>query len=249
MKLYGISYDSVEALQKFAVKHGITFPLLSDEGSRVIRETGILNTLIQPEDEPKGFYGIPFPGTFVTDARGVVTEKFFFDKYATRESAGTLLGSALGKLLAPEGAAAGAYQDNQAKVSAFLTDPVLRTEVESLVVVRIAMAPGLHIYGEPLPEGFIPTRVTVRAEGARIGAARYPPTKEFDFPALQVKLPVWEGVTEVRVPVTLGRVAKDAPSLPVEVEVRYQACSDRLCYPPKTAKLTLQAPVAGLVGR
>lgn len=249
IKLYAISYDPVEALKKFAAKNGIEFPLLSDQGSRVIREFGILNTLIQPDDEPKGFYGIPFPGTYVTDAQGRVTQKFFNEKYATRQSAGVLLGTALGKVLQPEGADPGGYQDKQVTITAFLADAVLRTEVESAVIIRLEMAPGLHVYGEPLPEGFIPTTVQVQAEGARIGPPRYPKTKSLAFPALGVTLPVWEGVGEIRVPITLGRVEKNAGPLPVAVEVRYQACSDRLCYPPKTARLTLNAPVAGLVGR
>jgi len=35
--LFAISYDAVETLAAFAAKHGITYPLLADAGSRVIR--------------------------------------------------------------------------------------------------------------------------------------------------------------------------------------------------------------------
>ena len=35
--IFGISYDSVEILAAFAEKRGITYPLLSDEGSQTIR--------------------------------------------------------------------------------------------------------------------------------------------------------------------------------------------------------------------
>ena len=38
-----ISYDSPDILKSFATRRGITFPLLSDEGSKVIRSFGILN--------------------------------------------------------------------------------------------------------------------------------------------------------------------------------------------------------------
>jgi hypothetical protein len=41
--LFAISYDAVDALAAFSQRYGITFPLLSDAGSRVIRELGMLN--------------------------------------------------------------------------------------------------------------------------------------------------------------------------------------------------------------
>ena len=101
--VYGISYDPQEALKSFSDRYGITYDLLSDVGSVVIRRFGILNTLIDPEDPRAGdFYGIPFPGTYVADEFGVVTEKFFSRHYATRESAGTILDKALGKVLLHE---------------------------------------------------------------------------------------------------------------------------------------------------
>ena len=68
--------------------------LLSDVDSAVVHEFGILNTLISPDDAEqaagRGFYGVPFPGVYVTDENGVVTDKFFHRHYATRESAGSI---------------------------------------------------------------------------------------------------------------------------------------------------------------
>ena len=40
-----ISYDSEEVLADFANRRGITFPLLSDDDSSVIRAFGIYNTV------------------------------------------------------------------------------------------------------------------------------------------------------------------------------------------------------------
>ncbi|MEE9279893.1 MAG: redoxin domain-containing protein [Myxococcota bacterium] len=68
IKLYAVSYDEPAALAEFAKHHGITFPLLADRGSRVIRRYGILNTFVTREQVP--FYGIPFPGTYLVDERG-----------------------------------------------------------------------------------------------------------------------------------------------------------------------------------
>ena len=93
-----ISYDSEEVLADFSQRRNITFPLLSDHDSRVITEYGLLNTVVAEAlgpgaEDPDivtdvGKYvsvfgvedemaGMAFPGTFVLDATGRVTERFF----------------------------------------------------------------------------------------------------------------------------------------------------------------------------
>ncbi len=74
--LAAISYDSPEVLKQFAARAHITFPLLSDADSAVIRRYAILNDTVA-KGTPQ--YGIPYPGTYVLDARGAVTGKFFED--------------------------------------------------------------------------------------------------------------------------------------------------------------------------
>ncbi len=67
-KLYAISYDDVAALEAFAEARGITYDLLADEGSADIRQFGMLNHYVGPEEVP--FHGIPFPGTYLVDEDG-----------------------------------------------------------------------------------------------------------------------------------------------------------------------------------
>ncbi|CAN5557990.1 hypothetical protein BH09PLA1_BH09PLA1_17190 [soil metagenome] len=84
-----ISYDSVEVLAKFAGKRQITFPLLSDAGSKTIRAYGILNP------DGKGMAeGIPYPGTFLIDKQGVIRAKIFVDGYRERHSTDELIKAA-----------------------------------------------------------------------------------------------------------------------------------------------------------
>ena len=47
--LVAISYDSPETLKKFADSRGITFPLISDPGSAIIKRYGILNEQQDPK--------------------------------------------------------------------------------------------------------------------------------------------------------------------------------------------------------
>jgi peroxiredoxin len=85
----GISYDSVEVLAKFADKKMITFPLLSDVDSSVIKAYGLLN------QEAKGKQaGIPYPGTFLIDSQGMIRAKLFHEGYSKRHSADDLIKAA-----------------------------------------------------------------------------------------------------------------------------------------------------------
>ena len=45
--LAAISYDSAAILENFAARRNITFPLLSDPESKIIRDFGILNEKVQ----------------------------------------------------------------------------------------------------------------------------------------------------------------------------------------------------------
>ena len=91
--IFAISYDIVEVLAAIAEKRGITFPLLSDEGSHTIRALGLLNEHlveqhtfygIQTRDEQ---LGVSYPGTFVLDEHGVISQKHFEQSYRVRSTA------------------------------------------------------------------------------------------------------------------------------------------------------------------
>ena len=256
--VYGISYDPQEALKSFSDRYGITYDLLSDVGSVVIRRFGILNTLIDPEDPRAGdFYGIPFPGTYVADEFGVVTERFFSRHYATRESAGTILDKALGKVLLHEESPQANEQGDRVRITAFLSDADLKLEVINTLHVRLELAEGFHLYGEPLPDGFYPPRINVRpARGLRIGEPAYPPTTPKEFEILGVTLNVYQEVADIAVPIT-GTTelwgssesggADGQPPVELSIFVDYQVCSETICYRPQSARLMIETTLAPLI--
>lgn len=82
-QVVGISYDSVEVLRKFTESAGISFPLLSDEGSKTIRAFGI-----HFRD------GLPYPGTYLIDGQGTVRAKFFLEGYRERHDNALLIEAA-----------------------------------------------------------------------------------------------------------------------------------------------------------
>lgn len=79
--LAGVSYDKVRDLERFHKKWRVGFPLLSDEGSKMIDALGLRN-----EDYKEGHYahGVPHPVILVLDRNKKVTAKLMRDGYRDR---------------------------------------------------------------------------------------------------------------------------------------------------------------------
>ena len=80
-QLVAISYDSAAILKRFSANSAITYPLLSDPGSKTIDAYGIRN-----KEAPERWSGIPHPGTFIVDTNGVIRAKLFLEGYKERHA-------------------------------------------------------------------------------------------------------------------------------------------------------------------
>ncbi len=85
-QLVAISYDSSEILKRFATKKSITYPLLSDTGSKTIDSYGIRN-----KDATGRTSGIPYPGTYIIGTAGIIRAKLFLEGYKERASTEAIL--------------------------------------------------------------------------------------------------------------------------------------------------------------
>jgi peroxiredoxin len=89
IQLVGISYDSPETLTRVMGKHGITFPLLADVGSKTIDAYGIRN------QEAKGrAAGVAHPVLFLLDQQGVIRAKLMRDNYKDRPEVDEIIAAA-----------------------------------------------------------------------------------------------------------------------------------------------------------
>ena len=79
VQLIAISYDSPASNAAASAKLGLTFPLLSDTGSKVIDAYGLRNK----EATGRGV-GIPHPVLFLLDQHGVIRVKLMRDGYRVR---------------------------------------------------------------------------------------------------------------------------------------------------------------------
>lgn len=241
--LFSILNDPQEALAEFAAEHGITYPLLSDPGSEVIRRYGILNTLVRP-DEP--VYGIPFPGSYLTDGHGVVTEKIFHQRYQVRDAAESVLHRYFGADLDPARYPTAGAESPGVQVSAMLATEQFTFQRRATLFVRLALDPGLHVYGPPVPEGYFGTEVTVSGpDGLIVEPIELPPTHPLRIEELGETFNVFADDVEIAVPLIAN--IREVESVPFDVTVSYQACDDRQCFIPQRKTLHFDVPLSGMV--
>ncbi len=79
--LAAISYDSIDALNKFNTKVPVNYPLLSDVGSKQIDAFGLRDPRY-PKDSPA--YGVPLATILVIGKNGVIKHKLSTDDYKVR---------------------------------------------------------------------------------------------------------------------------------------------------------------------
>jgi hypothetical protein len=114
------------------------------------------------------------------------------------------------------------------------------------LVVRFELGEGLHIYGAPVPDGMIATEVSLSgAPGLTVLDPILPPTETLHLAGMDVDLEVWSGTVDIALPFyPKGELASetrplDAEETEIEVQVRYQACTDSECLLPRTEAFKL----------
>lgn len=96
---------------------------------------------------------------------------------------------------------------------------------------------------KPGSEYAIPTTVKITSvSGVKIGAVVYPRGMNKKFEFSEKALNIYEGKVEFTFDVTVPTSYRGA-KIEIEVSVRYQACTNEVCYPPTSKKATLTANV------
>jgi DsbC/DsbD-like thiol-disulfide interchange protein len=100
------------------------------------------------------------------------------------------------------------------------------------IALHFRIAPGLHINSHtPSQEELIPTTLTIPPDsGVRLVSAVYPPGTDFTLPLdPNTKLSVYSGEFIIQ-----ARIVAASGGHLVEATLRYQACDNNACMPPKT---------------
>jgi hypothetical protein len=230
--LAAISYDSPETLQVFAQQRGITYPLLSDKGSATIKRYNILNASASGRTE-----GIPHPGTFVIDRRGIVVSRSFEERYQERTSAGSLTLTAQD----PPPAGAQRAETPHLVLTWWTTDAAAAPGTRVSLVLDVKPKPKMHVYA-PGQQDLIPVSLTIEpVEGVRLHKPEFPKPERYFFAPLKETQLVYSNPFKIRQDLTIEvtpamRARAKAPDANVTISgtLRYQACDDNVCYMPQS---------------
>ena len=259
-----ISYDSEEVLADFSQRRGITFPLLSDDDSSVITAFGILNTVaaegVGPNrDDPDVvadvakyvslfganpmIVGTPYPGTFMLDATGRVTSRFFEEFYRERNTTANVmlkLGAGLSPIAAIEGTTA------HLTLTAYPSDPSVTVGTRFSIAVEIVPNPDIHVYAPGAEQmGYRVIGLTMApVPHVRFEPVEFPASELYHFEPLDERVRVYQQPFMLLQEVVVSGAAEveealaGLDALTLTGTLDYQACNDELCFDPVSVPLS-----------
>jgi len=234
-----ITYDSQEVLRRFSDTYHISYPMLSDKGSVVIRKFGILNTNVPPD--VTRFYGMPFPGQYLIGPDGTVKDKLFLPDFEERPTASEVLLKDFG---VGRGSVAIKAQDVNVKV--IVSDTQSYGGHRLGVMVAFEVAPGWHIYGSPLPPEYRITRVKFSTDLVQSQTLKFPASTPLTLEALGQTLPVYQGSFKA-----VGHILLKQPlptgNYKLAGTIEFQECNDTECKIPQSVPFALPLKIDPLV--
>ena len=243
--LIAISYDAPATLKKFSDSRGIMFPLISDAGSAIIKQYGLLNATVDPKSRT---YGIPHPGTFIVDHRGVVRSRFFEDAYQERYTAATIL-STLGAGVAGSPITA---NTTHLTMTASISDAVAAPGERLAIVMNVTPKPGMHLYA-PGKHDYQVVGLTIDPQPwLRPQATIYPASQIYHFKPLNERIEVFMKPFQLRRDATLlatpesQKLLAGMTSVTITGALEYQACDDKLCFNPARVPVSFVVKLKGL---
>ena len=244
--LIAISYDAPDTHKKFADSRGITFPLISDTGSAIIKRYGLLNDTVDPKSRT---YGIPHPGTFIVDRKGVVVSRFFEDAYQERYTAATIL-SSLGAAVG--GGTVIAPTRVHLSMTASISDTVAAPGERLAITVNVTPKPGMHLYA-PGKHDYQVVQLTLDPQPwLRPQATIYPASEIYHFKPLDERVEVFMKPFRLRRDVTLlatpeaQKLLGAMTTVTITGALEYQACDDKVCFNPTRVPISFVVSVKGL---
>ena len=134
-----------------------------------------------------------------------------------------------------------AVRSSAQSISGSIEDAARGKKARGTVVLSIP--DGLHVNSnQPSSEYAIPTTVRLTASGAKISGVNYPRGRNHKFQFSENQINVYEGRAVFPFTVTVPEGFR-GNKVRVRAVVRYQACTDEICYPPKSTEVTLTANV------
>jgi hypothetical protein len=180
------------------------------------------------------------PGFFFIDTGGVIREKYFEAKYTDRFTPNNVIGKLFPELTE--------------EVSQRVEAPHLGLTLEQSdreaapgsrvsLIADIQLPPDTHVYS-PGVKGYRPIQLVVRENsGIELGPVTYPASEDLYLEAIKEHVPVYAGrfriVQDATIkfspaPDIVRSLVSAGKTVSISGELTYQACDERVCYPPSS---------------
>ena len=237
LKVVGISYDSIDILKTFEQRVGIGYRMLSDSGSKIIGEYGILNTDVPPDNER---YGIPHPGTFIIDANGVIVSKYFEQNFRERFTPATILTREFGDA----GGTETEIRTEHFTMTARLSQDLAARGNRISILLAIDLPDRMHLYA-PGVEGYRPVALNIDSHpGVTLRPTEFPESEILYLEAIDESVPVYHDTVRLTRDFILGQT--EAAQIELTGSLSYQACNDEICFLPTEVPISFTLNVGDL---
>jgi peroxiredoxin len=227
LSVIGISFDPVDVVKSFSHENNITFPLLSDARSKVIRKYGIVLQGIPLDNR---WYGVPHPGIYIIDKNLVVLEKHFEKSPDERATVENVLVTYLNKEIKTNKKT---FSTSYLEGSIAISDTVALSSQVLAIIVKMSVKDGVHLYGEPIPAGYYPLRIQLEPNpNFTLGPWHYPKTKKLVLESINETFNILPNDFELRSKIRIANRPKPGSHV-ITVKMSFQACDSKMCMIPK----------------
>ncbi len=181
------------------------------------------------------------PGTFVVDANGIVTSKYFEPGHRQRVTAESMLVREFGV----GGGTLTQVDTPHLKLTAYPAQDIVRRGNRITLVIELELPEKMHVYA-PGVEGYRPVSIAIPdIPYVRVQETTFPESEVMLLSVIKEAVPVFHDSVRILQDVTLSPrlPGPGANELSIPVTFSYQACDDRICYAPTQVELTFKLNV------
>ena len=183
--------------------------------------------------------GTPYPGTFMLDAEGRVSSRFFEEFYRDRNTTANVMlkaGAGLSPIAAIEGTTA------HLKVTAYPSNPNVTLGTRFSIAVEVEPNPDIHVYAPGAEQmGYRVIGLTMApVPHVEFEPVEFPASEIYHFEPLDERVPVYQKpfILLQEAVIDGAREAEEALA-----QLDYQACDDELCFDPVSVPLSFTLDV------
>jgi hypothetical protein len=248
IKFAAISYDTLAILNDFAQRHKINYPLLADPDSQIIRSFNVLNAEATGKEK-----GMAYPGFLYIDPGGIIREEYFDAKYTDRFTPNNVIGKFFPELTEE---VTGNVEAPHLRLTLEQSDRTVVPGSRVSLTAEIELPPEVHVYAPGVEGGYKPIQLILQTpSGIKLAPVTYPNPRILYLKAIGEHVPVFEGKFRITQDATVNfsrtsdiarSLVSSSKTITIMGDLKYQACDERVCYPPASVPVTWSLEVLPL---